>query len=168
MSNYLYVAKIVSSTSVDGVGLRNSLYVSGCNLHCPGCHNKEWWPLKSGRKMTVEEVYAALNTDNFNISILGGEPLMQYPAILELCQLIKERTGKTIWLWTGYEIIQVQDSFGDLINYVDVIVDGAFKEELRDTSLSFRGSKNQRIYEIVHNPEICVTDISDMFVQCKI
>lgn len=164
MSNHLYVAKIVSSTSVDGVGLRNSLYVSGCNIHCPGCHNKEWWPLKSGRKMTVEEVYAALNADNFNISILGGEPLMQYPAILELCQLIKERTNKTIWLWTGYKIAQVQDSFRDLMKYVDVIVDGAFKEELRDTSLSFRGSKNQRIYEIVCNPEICITDISDILM----
>jgi len=163
MSNKLYVAKIVSSTSVDGVGLRNSLYVSGCKLHCPGCHNKEWWPLESGREMTVEEVYAALNVDNFNISILGGEPLMQYQAILKLCQLIKERTHKTIWLWTGYEIAQVQDLFGDLIKSVDVIVDGAFKEDLRDIALPFRGSKNQRIYEIAHNPEIRITDISDMF-----
>lgn len=113
--------------------------------------------------MTVEEVYEALNIDDFNISILGGEPLMQYQAILELCRLIKERTNKTIWLWTGYEITQVQALFGDLLQYVDVIVDGPFKEELRDTSLFFRGSKNQRIYEIVHHPEICVIDISDKF-----
>lgn len=163
MSNQLFVARIVESTSTDGVGLRNSLYVSGCNLYCPGCHNKEWWPLKSGQEMTVEEVYEALNIDDFNISILGGEPLMQYQAILELCRLIKERTNKTIWLWTGYEITQVQALFGDLLQYVDVIVDGPFKEELRDTSLFFRGSKNQRIYEIVHHPEICVIDISDKF-----
>ena len=163
MSNILYVAKIVSSTSVDGVGLRNSLYVSGCNFHCSGCHNKEWWPLESGRQMIIEEVYAALNADDFNVSILGGEPLMQYPAILELCKLIKERTSKTIWLWTGYEMAQVQKMFGDLIKYVDVIVDGAFKEDLRDTTLPFRGSKNQRIYEIVHNPEIFISDMSDMF-----
>lgn len=162
-SDKLYVARIVESTSTDGVGLRNSLYVSGCNIHCPGCHNKEWWPLKSGQEMTVEEAYEALNIDDFNISILGGEPLMQYQAILELCRLIKERTNKTIWLWTGYEITQVQVLFGDLLQYVDVIVDGPFKEELRDTSLFFRGSKNQRIYEIVHHPEICVIDISDKF-----
>lgn len=162
-SDKLYVARIVESTSTDGVGLRNSLYVSGCNLHCPGCHNKEWWPLKSGQEMTVEEVYEALNIDDFNISILGGEPLIQYQAILELCRLVKERTSKTIWLWTGYEITQVRNLFGDLLQYVDVIVDGPFKEGLRDTSLFFRGSKNQRIYEIVHHPEICVIDISDKF-----
>ena len=162
MSN-LYVAKIVSSTSVDGVGLRNSLYVSGCNLRCHGCHNKGWWPLKSGQEMTVEDVYQSLNADGFNISILGGEPLMQYPAILELCKLIKSRTQKTIWLWTGYEISQVQKLFGDIIKYVDVVIDGAFKEELRNIELPFRGSDNQRIYEITHSPNICFTDISDRF-----
>jgi anaerobic ribonucleoside-triphosphate reductase activating protein len=113
--------------------------------------------------MTIEEVYAALNADDFNISILGGEPLVQYPAILELCRLIKERTDKTIWMWTGYEMAQIQSLFSDLMKYVDVIVDGVFKENLRDTALPFRGSKNQRIYEITHDPEICVTDISDRF-----
>lgn len=164
MNDKLYVARIVESTSTDGVGLRNSLYVSGCNLHCHGCHNKEWWPLKSGREMTVEDVYAALNTDKFNISILGGEPLMQYPAILELCKLIKERTSKTIWLWTGYEMSQVQSLFGDIVKYVDVIVDGVFKEELRDTNLFFRGSGNQRIYGIAHNPKLGITDITDRFI----
>lgn len=165
MNNHiLYVARIVESTSTDGVGLRNSLYVSGCNIHCSGCHNKELWALQSGKAMTVDEVYEALNIDDFNISILGGEPLMQYPAILELCRRIKEHTGKTIWLWTGYEIDQVQKGFGDLLNYVDAIVDGPFKEKLRDTSLFFRGSKNQRIYEIAHNPELCIADISDMYM----
>lgn len=109
------------------------------------------------------EVYQQLNKDDFNISILGGEPLMQYPAILKLCKLIKEHTGKTIWLWTGYEIVQVQNLFGDIMKYVDVIVDGAFKEDLRDISLSFRGSRNQRIYEVIHNPKICIKDISDVF-----
>lgn len=158
----LYVAKIVESTSTDGVGLRNSLYVSGCSIHCSGCHNKELWQLQSGQEMTIEEVYEALNIDDFNISILGGEPLMQYPAILELCRRIKEGTNKTIWLWTGYEIAKVKTIFGSLLNYVDVIVDGPFKEELRDTSLFFRGSKNQRIYEITRNPELRITDISDM------
>lgn len=163
-SNKLYVAQIVESTSTDGVGLRNAVYVSGCNFHCPGCHNKKWWPLKSGQEMTVEEVYAALNVDDFNISILGGEPLMQYEPILELCKLIKERTKKTIWLWTGYEMSQVQKMFEELMEYVDVIVDGPFQQSLRDINLPFRGSKNQRIYEISHNPKVEAIDISGRFV----
>lgn len=163
MNNHvLYVARIVESTSTDGVGLRNSLYVSGCNIHCPGCHNKELWALQSGKEMTIAEVYDALNVDEFNISILGGEPLMQYPAILELCRQIKERTNKTIWLWTGYEIAQVRQCFGSLLDYVDVVVDGPFKEELRDTDLFFRGSTNQHIYKVIHCPELCLEDISDM------
>lgn len=161
MNNKLYVAKIVNSTSVDGVGLRNSLYVSGCNIHCPGCHNKEWWPLQSGKEMTIEEVYVALNVDDFNISILGGEPLMQYQAILELCKLIKMSTAKTIWLWTGHKMSDVQRLYGDLLNYVDVMVDGSFISELSDANLPFRGSSNQRIYKINHTPSICITDISD-------
>lgn len=87
----LYVAKVVSSTSTDGVGLRNSLYVSGCHLRCDGCHNAKFWPIKSGTERTIKDVFAELNQDDFNISILGGEPLMQYPAILELCKLIKKK-----------------------------------------------------------------------------
>lgn len=73
--------------------------------------------------MTVEEAYEALNVDDFNISILGGEPLMQYPAIVELCRKIKKRTKKTIWLWTGYVLPVVECFYGDILKYVDVIVD---------------------------------------------
>lgn len=159
----LYVARIVESTSTDGVGLRNSLYVSGCHIHCPGCHNKDWWALKSGKEMDILEVYQQLNKDDFNISILGGEPLMQYPAILQLCKLIKKTTKKTIWLWTGYEISYVERFFSEILKYVDVVVDGPFKVELADRSLYFRGSSNQQIYEVKHNPEICIKNMSDVF-----
>ena len=164
MSNKLYVAKVVNSTSVDGVGLRNSLYVSGCHLHCKDCHNKEWWPLKSGKEMTLEEVYGALNVDDFNISILGGEPMMQYQMILELCRMIKERTQKTIWLWTGYEIPYIEIFYGDILKYVDVIVDGPFISKLKDANLRFRGSSNQRIYEVQHSKTINISDITENFI----
>jgi anaerobic ribonucleoside-triphosphate reductase activating protein len=159
----LYVARIVESTSTDGVGLRNSLYVSGCHIHCPGCHNKDWWSLKSGKEMDVLEVYELLSKDDFNISILGGEPLMQYPAILKLCKLIKKTTNKTIWLWTGYEMPYLECFFGDLLKYVDVVVDGPFKAELADRSLHFRGSSNQQIYEVKHTPHICITNVSELY-----
>lgn len=113
--------------------------------------------------MTIEEAYEALNIDDFNISILGGEPMMQYPAIVELCKLIKKRTNKTIWLWTGYEIPYIEIFFGDILKYVDVIVDGPFIGGLQDTNLRFRGSANQRVYKIEHIPHICISDISNMY-----
>lgn len=113
--------------------------------------------------MTIEEVYEALNEDDFNISILGGEPMMQYPAIVELCKLIKKRTKKTIWLWTGYEMPFIEFFYGDILKYVDVIVDGPFMDELKDNTLRFRGSSNQRIYRVEHKPHIRVTDISKIF-----
>ena len=161
--NKLYVAKIVNSTSIDGVGLRNSLYVSGCNIHCKGCHNKELWPLNSGKEMSVEDVYKELMNDDFNISILGGEPLLQYDAILDLCKMIKRHSAKTIWLWTGLELVRVQDSYPKLLDYVDVLVDGPYKEQYKDINMVFRGSSNQKIYQVNHCNGNSVTDITNQF-----
>lgn len=160
--NKLYVAKVVSSTSVDGVGLRNSLYVSGCHLRCKGCHNSQFWPLKSGTERTVEDVFNELNQDDFNISILGGEPLMQYPAILELCKLIKKKTKKTIWLWTGYELPYLEIFYGELLAYIDVVIDGPFYEELKGPELRWRGSSNQQIWAIQHDNKNRVINIEKM------
>lgn len=145
----IYVAKIAYSTSVDGVGLRNSLYVSGCPLHCPECHNKAWWELKSGSPYTIKEVSEMLNTDDFNISILGGEPMMQYKAIVKLCKLIKqEHPEKTIWLWSGYTLEQIQERFSDILSCIDVLIDGPFIKEKAEPNLLFRGSTNQRIINV--------------------
>ena len=144
----LKVAKIVYSTSVDGVGLRNSLYVSGCPIHCPGCHNKELWDINSGKPMTVQEVFDALNEDEFNISILGGEPLMQYSSVLALCKKIKAETGKTIWMWSGYTIEEIRERFPEILEYIDVLVDGPFKEEFYEPNLQWRGSTNQGVIDI--------------------
>lgn len=141
----LYVAKIVKSTSADGLGLRNSLYVSGCPLRCEGCHNSAWWEKEAGELMTIREVYKELNQDDFNISILGGEPLMQYEGILELCKAIKANTAKSIWMWTGYSLEQVKSLYPEILQHIDVIVDGPFIKALAKPNLKWRGSTNQRI-----------------------
>ncbi len=147
--DFIYVAKIAYSTSVDGVGLRNSLYVSGCPLRCQECHNKAWWELKSGSPYTIKEVSDMLNTDDFNISILGGEPMMQYKPIVKLCKLIKqEHPEKTIWLWSGYTLEQIQEKFPDILSCIDVLVDGPFIKEKAEPNLLFRGSSNQRIINV--------------------
>lgn len=160
----LYVAKIVGSTSADGPGLRNSLYVSGCHLRCKGCHNSAFWPLHSGELRDVKDVVDELNKDDFDISILGGEPLMQYPAILELCKLIKKGTKKNIWLWTGYELPFLECFYGDLLAYVDVVVDGPYKQELAEPNLKWRGSTNQQVWEIIHDKRNRIININKMHI----
>lgn len=148
MKNTLFVAKIAYSTSVDGVGLRNALYVSGCPIRCKGCHNKQLWDINSGIEMSVKEICDSLNIDDFNISILGGEPMMQYDGILQLCKLIKEQyPHKTIWLWSGYTIDDIKDKYSEILHYVDVIVDGPFLEQFATPNLLWRGSTNQHIIE---------------------
>jgi anaerobic ribonucleoside-triphosphate reductase activating protein len=149
MEQVIYVAKIVYSTSVDGVGLRNSLYVSGCPLRCEGCHNQAFWDIQSGNKYTVEEVFQQLNIDDFNISILGGEPMMQYESIVALCKLIKENyPHKTIWLWSGYTFEHIKKYYPTILQYIDVLIDGKYIQELTDPSLKWRGSSNQRIIHL--------------------
>lgn len=98
--------------------------------------------------MTVEEVYDQLIDADENISILGGEPLLQYKPLRKLCKLIKKTTDKTIWLWSGYTYEQIQEKWPEILQYIDVLVDGPFVMKLRDTSLQFRGSSNQRIIHL--------------------
>lgn len=144
----LSVAKIVYSTSVDGVGLRNSLYVAGCPIKCEGCHNSQFWDINSGTIRTIEDVFADLCQDQCNISILGGEPLLQYEAVLELCKMIKERTPKTIWLWSGYTLDYIRDHYPEILMYINVLVDGPYVESLAEPNLQWKGSTNQRVIDI--------------------
>lgn len=146
--NKISVAKIVSSTSVDGVGLRTALYVAGCDLRCQDCHNKEWWDIKRGTLYNIEDVYNQLMEPDENISILGGEPLMQYEAIVLLCKMIKERTDKTIWLWSGHTLNDIQAHYPDILRYIDVLVDGPFVKKLYQTNLQWRGSTNQNVIDV--------------------
>lgn len=144
----LYVARIVYSTSTDGVGLRNSLYVSGCNIHCEDCHNKAWWNKEAGTKLSVDEVFAQLNNDQFNVSILGGEPLNQYEAVFALCKKIKAETNKTIWLWSGYTLDYIKRNYKDILYYIDVLVDGPYVKSLSEPNLQWKGSTNQQVYNV--------------------
>lgn len=110
-----------------------------------GGHNSDWWDLESGQLMSVNEVYQQLTKDPFNVSILGGEPILQHEAILELCKKIKATTNKTIWMWSGYTLEVIQNMCPDILEYIDTLVDGAFLKELAEPNLKWRGSKNQRI-----------------------
>ncbi len=143
--------RIVESTTVDGPGLRNSIYCAGCTHCCKNCHNPQSWNIQNGTPTDIEEIFEKIAGDDLcNVTFSGGDPMMQASAFAELAKMIKERTQKTIWCYTGYDF---EDVIGDdekrkLLMYVDVLVDGKFDESQKDETLLFRGSRNQRLIDV--------------------
>lgn len=136
---------------LNGDGLRVVLWVSGCEHHCPGCQNPVTWNPDDGLEMTVAElveIYEQLSKDYISgITFSGGDPL--HPANRECICKIAEWVKycfptKTVWCYTGYLLEQVKDL--PVMQYIDVLVDGRFVQELADTKYKWAGSANQRIW----------------------
>ena len=141
---------IKQTDTANGLGARVSLFVSGCRNHCPGCFQPETWDFGYGEPFTKEiedEIIEALRPSWIQgLSILGGEPMEpenQAALLPFLSRVRRELPDKDIWLYTGYTFEAVSDS--ELLPLVDVLVDGPFVDGQKDISLSFRGSRNQRI-----------------------
>lgn len=139
-------------TVVDGEGLRYSIYFAGCTHACKGCHNKESWCPDNGTLITEEYLDKIINEINSNpildgITLSGGDPLYNPEEMLEVVKYLKEKTKINIWLYTGYTIEELRKDNKRMavLEYVDIIVDGKFVQELYDPLLKFRGSSNQRI-----------------------
>ena len=138
----------------DGEGVRVSLYVSGCHFHCKGCHNKEAWDFNYGKKFTdetIDRIINLLDKDYITgLSLLGGEPLepVNQQGLVELTNRVKEKfPNKTIWSWTGFLFDRdLKDK--EVMKYIDVLVDGQYKDELHDFRLKYRGSSNQRVINV--------------------
>ena len=145
----LRVIDIVDGTSVDGPGLRTSIYFAGCAHQCPGCHNPSTWDFAAGRDMSIDELMEHIADSGFNVTFSGGDPIYQKVALTTLASAIKA-AGKTIWCYTGftYEQLTADHSCDELLSLIDVLVDGPYIEALRDTDLLFRGSANQRLIDI--------------------
>ena len=148
----LRVLDIVGGTSVDGPGLRTSVYFAGCDHHCPGCHNPQSWDAAGGTEMSIEEIIAVIDENDFNVTLSGGDPLLQAEGVTELARRLKE-TGRNVWCYTGYTYEQVCASpvLLKILSYIDVLVDGPFIESRRDISLRFRGSSNQRLVDVARS-----------------
>lgn len=146
----LNVLRIVRGTSVDGPGLRTSVYLAGCTHHCPGCHNPQSWDFGGGTPMTVDEIVADVAADEEDITLTGGDPLQQPKALLPLVKELKSRLHSNIWCYTGYSWSQlVADvQLRPILDYLDVVVDGEFVQAKRDIGLRFRGSSNQRLIDV--------------------
>lgn len=138
----------------NGLGVRVSIFFTGCHFHCKNCFNSKLWDFNSGKIFDLKAkdiLFNYLSNKHIKgLSILGGEPLDQGKELLELLKEVKINfPNKNIWLWTGYKIINgdLNEIQKEILSYCDFIVDGQFKEELKNSRLLFRGSSNQIIYE---------------------
>lgn len=145
------ILDIVEDTTVDGPGFRTTVYCAGCPNRCPGCHNPQSWDISNGKEVDIEDILDVILADPFaDVTFSGGDPMFQPAGFAALAKAVKEHSGKNIWCYTGYLF---EDLLGnvqqrDLLNYIDVLVDGRFVEVLKDETLRFRGSSNQRVINV--------------------
>lgn len=151
-----HIADYKSFQFVDGEGVRCSLYVSGCLFACEGCFNEAAWSFRYGQPFTQEledEIMADLAHPGIQgLSLLGGEPFLNTQVCLRVVRRMRaELPDKDLWAWSGYRFEQLMMDQADkreLIELVDVLVDGPFDIAKRDISLAFRGSSNQRVIDV--------------------
>ena len=157
------IANIVQNDLANGPGVRTTVFVSGCPIHCPGCHNPELQNFDYGTpfaEYVIDRVIALLKEDGIKrgLSILGGEPLapQNIAGVAYLCQRVRESVPDCdIWVWTGYKMAENKSfdhltgkNFYDIINTVNTIVDGPFVEALKPGEHPWRGSSNQTIIHL--------------------
>ncbi|MBP3739149.1 MAG: anaerobic ribonucleoside-triphosphate reductase activating protein [Muribaculaceae bacterium] len=144
------ILRIVEGTSVDGPGLRTSIYMAGCPHHCEGCHNPQSWGFEAGTPTTIDNLMHVIANNEAPVTLTGGDPLAHPVEVLKLVRRIKAELGYNIWCYTGYtwEQITHHPQLTEVVRHVDVVVDSPFVLALRDTSLRFRGSSNQRVIDV--------------------
>ena len=159
-------AQIRSLDLSNGEGVGVALFVQGCHFHCPNCFNPETWDFNGGKEWTEEVKNKFLELANRpyikRISILGGEPLAEenIDGVLDLVNRIRLLSPqKSIWLYTGYDFVDILKDAAEkkdkeslmrfmILKNVDILVDGKFIEFMRDITLPYKGSKNQRLIDI--------------------
>ncbi|MDO4165221.1 MAG: anaerobic ribonucleoside-triphosphate reductase activating protein [Bacteroides sp.] len=147
----LSILDILEDTTADGPGFRTAIYAAGCPNGCPGCHNPDSWDINRGHWMSTDEILKTVLADTFaDVTFSGGDPMFQPEGFAELASAIKRESGKNIWCYTGYTFEKVRQNprQAKLLEYIDVLVDGKFRKDLKDDDLYFRGSSNQRLIDV--------------------
>ena len=138
----------------NGPGVRTSIFVQGCTFNCKNCFNKETHDFNGGKEFTdevIDKVIELAKPDHIvGLSILGGEPL--HPKNIEGTTKLAKKfksvyPDKSIWVWSGFLFDKNLINF-EILNYIDVLVDGVYKDELHDFTLKYRGSSNQRVIDV--------------------
>ena len=158
----MYYSVIKPVDIADGVGVRVSLFVSGCTHHCKGCFQPQTWAFDYGQpytKETEEQLLSLLSPSYIRgLTLLGGEPMEpdNQRALLSLLRRVREELPqKDIWCYSGYTLEELKgdsrarcEVTDEMLSLIDVLVDGEFVEEKRNISLKFRGSENQRLIDL--------------------
>ena len=155
--------------------IRVELFLAGCKMAreghpCPGCFNSPLWDSKGGRSQDISEViqYIEKMTDNRYITIVGGEPLDQYPEVIELTKRLKEEKFHIV-LFTHYTMSEVIQNYGQVLKHIDMLIDGKFDMEKRIFDTDLRpgilhgvGGSNQKIWFNCSGEFVDVTDCDDL------
>lgn len=171
-NNVIRVCGIEPESIVDGPGFRYVLFVQGCPHHCHGCHNPESWPFEGGLEMTVDEIFDEIKSRQGlrGVTFSGGEPFEQVPALLELAKKIKA-SGLTLMSYSGYTLDELEarhDAATDeLLGLLDMLVDGRYDESLRNLTLVYCGSENQRVIDMNKTRKARVEGDAGMVVPYK-
>ena len=158
---FLYFADFKQYDTLNGEGIRHSLFVSGCSHKCKGCFNAVAWNKEYGKPYTEETTQMIIKAfkdspvELTGLSLLGGEPFENVEGLVDLVdQFTQEFTDKDIWCWTGYtfeqlcEMSKTDSVLLRMLLKIDVLVDGKFEIDQKDLKLKFRGSSNQRIIDV--------------------
>lgn len=147
----LKIAGIVDDSIVDGEGIRLTVFTQGCLHHCHGCHNPQTWNLSDGHEIDTEDIIERVKANPLlsGVTFSGGEPFLQPAPLAEIARAVHE-LGLNVWSYTGFTLEQLKQRTDArwLLEEVDVLVDGPYIEALRDLTLRFRGSSNQRILNL--------------------
>ena len=147
-------AQIRKYDIANGPGVRTTIFLTGCTLHCKNCFNKEYQDFHFGKvfdEKAFDEVMDCLADENIRgLSVLGGEPFDNLVGLKDFIKNVRAKTEKDIWVYSGYtfEELMKKDGAMDVLDKIDVLVDGRFVEEKKDLKLKFRGSSNQRIIDV--------------------
>ena len=159
----MYYGNLKKCDIANGIGVRVTLFVSGCTNHCPDCFQPQTWDFRYGKPFTDDtraEIFAELDKPYINgLTVLGGEPFEpeNQRALLPFLKKVRERfPKKNIWCYTGYlfdkELLGESrarcECTDEMLSLIDVLVDGEFVQELYSVALAFRGSENQRIIDV--------------------